>query len=191
MQSIGEGDAYTGADRLNASLRYLGLVNTFIAIPYDQNVTPPAVVTRANSRSDIFTSPDPRMQTTAEDMGLLLEMIYLCSRGGGTLMLAYPNAMTSQKCSQLLDLLGQAVLTDSNSSAPMFIRAGLPAGTRVANKWGFDKEVRANAGVVFTTNGDFVLVIFLRRTNWGDWQQASPPMADITVATYNYFMLPR
>jgi beta-lactamase class A len=191
LQSIGEGDAYTGADRLNASLRYLGLVNTFIAIPYDQNVTPPAVVTRANSRSDIFTSPDPRMQTTAEDMGLLLEMIYLCSRGGGTLMLAYPNAMTSQKCSQLLDLLGQAVLTDPNGSAPMFIRAGLPAGTRVANKWGFDKEVRANAGVVFTTNGDFVLVIFLRRTNWGDWQQASPPMADITVATYNYFMLPR
>ena len=70
-------------------------------------------------------------------------------------------------------------------------RAGLPAGTRVANKWGFDQEVRANAGIVFTSNGDFVLVIFLRRTNWGDWQQASPTMADITVAAYNYFMLPR
>jgi hypothetical protein len=51
LQRIGDGDAYTGADKLNASLRYLGLVNTFIAVPYDQDVTPPAIVTRANSRS--------------------------------------------------------------------------------------------------------------------------------------------
>jgi beta-lactamase class A len=191
LQRVGDGDAYAGADRINASLRYLGLVNTFIAVPYDQNVTPPAIVTRANSRPDIYTNPDPRMQTTPEDMGLLLEMVYLCARGGGTLALAYPNAMAPSKCTQLLDLLSQARLTDPNSGAPMFIRAGLPAGTRLANKWGFDKEVRANAGVVFTSNGDFVLVIFLRRADWGDWQQASPPMADIAVAAYNYFMLPR
>jgi len=191
LQRIGDGDAYTGADKLNASLRYLGLVNTFIAVPYDQDVTPPAIVTRANSRPDIYTSPDPRMQTTAQDMGLWFEMTYLCARRGGTFLLAYPNAMTQDKCKQLLDLLSQAVLTDPNSGAPMFIRAGLPAGTRVANKWGIDRQVRANAGVVFTSNGDFVLVIFLRQTNSGDWQQASSPMADITVAAYNYFLLPR
>ena len=191
LQRIGDGDAYAGADKLNASLRYLGLVNTFLAVPYDQNVTPPAIVTQANSRPDIYTSPDPRMQTMAQDLGLWFEMAYLCAHGGGTFLLAYPNAMTQDKCVQLLDLLSQAALTDPNSGTPMFIRAGLPAGTRVANKWGFDKEVRANAGIVFTSNGDFVLVIFLRRTNWGDWQQASPSMADITVAAYNYFMLPR
>jgi beta-lactamase class A len=191
LQRIGDDDAYAGADRINASLRYLGLVNTFIAVPYDQNVTPPAIVTRANSRPDVYTNPDPRMQTTPEDMGLLLEMIYLSARGGGTFALAYPGAMAPSKCAQLLDLLSQATLTDPNSGAPMFIRAGLPAGTRVANKWGFDGDVRANAGIVFTPNGDFVLVIFLRRANWGDWQQASPPMADISVAAYNYFMLPR
>ncbi len=199
LQRLGDSDAYVGADRINASLRYLGLVNTFIAIPYDQNVTPPTIVTRANSRPDIYTSPDPRMQTTPQDMGLWFEMVYLCARGGGTLRLAYPDGMTSQKCSQLLDLLSQAALADPSSGTPMFIRAGLPAGTRLANKWAFDKDVRANAGVVFTSNpqgtlegyGDFVLVIFLRRTNWGDWQQASSTMADITVAAYNYFTLRR
>ena len=87
--------------------------------------------------------------------------------------------------------MSQAALADPGSGTPMFIRAGLPAGTRLANKWAFDKDVRANAGIVFTSNGDFVLTIFLRRTNWGDWQQASPTMADITVAAYNYFTLSR
>ena len=73
----------------------------------------------------------------------------------------------------------------------MFIRAGLPAETRVANKWGIDKETRANAAVVSTPAGDYVLAIFLRQADWGDWQKASPIMADITQATHNYFALPR
>ena len=191
LQRLGDNDPYAGTDRLNASMRYLGLVNTFIATPYDQNVTPPAVVTQANSRTDINTNPDPRMQTTPQDVGLLLEMLYLCGRGGGSLMLAYPNAFTSQKCSQMLDLLSQGTLTNPNGGGPMFIRAGLPAETRVANKWGIDKETRANAAVVSTPAGDYVLVIFLRKADWGDWQKASPTMADITQATHNYFALPR
>jgi len=191
LQRIGDNDAYAGADRLNASMRYLGLVNTFIAVPYDQNVKPPAIVTPANSRADINTNPDPRMQTTPKDIGLLLENLYLCSRGGGALMLAFPHAFTSQECTQTLDLLSQGKLTDPNGGALMFIRAGLPAGTRIANKWGFDSETRANAALVFTPKGDFVLVIFMRQANWGDWQRASPFMADIAKATYGYFMLPR
>jgi Beta-lactamase enzyme family len=191
LQQLGNNDAYAGADRINSSMRYLGLVNTFIAVPYDQNVTPPAIVTQANSRTDINTNPDPRMQTTPQDIGLLLENVYLCARGGGTLMLAYPNAFTPAKCSQLLDLLSQGTLTDPDGGARMFIRAGLPADTRVANKWGWDRETRANAAVVFASNGDFVLVILLQKPNWGDWQQASPIMADIAKATFNYSTLPR
>jgi beta-lactamase class A len=191
LQRLGDGDVYAGADRIYASMRYVGLLSTFIAVPYDQNATPAAVVTPANSRSDVFTNPDPRMQTTPQDTGLLLEMIYLCARGGGTLSVAYPGAFTPQKCTQLLDLLSQGALTDPNGGAQMFIRAGLPAGTRVANKWGFDNETRVNAGIVFTSNGDFVLVILLQQANWGDWQRASPTMADVTKATVNYFALPR
>lgn len=191
LQRLGDNDAYTGADRLNLSTRYLGLVDTFIATPYDQNVNPPAIVTRANSRVDINTNPDPRMQTTPEDMGILLEMLYYCSKGGGALMVAYPNAFTSDGCARLLNYLSQATLTDPNGGAPMFIRAGLPAGTRVANKWGWDSETRTNAGIVFTPDGDFVLVIFLRQPNWGNWQLASPTMADITRTAYNYFTLPK
>jgi hypothetical protein len=61
----------------------------------------------------------------------------------------------------------------------------------MANKWGWDRETCTNAAVVFTPNGNFVLVIFLQKPNWDGWQKASPTMADIAKATYNYFMLPR
>ena len=193
LQRIGDNDAFNGSDRVNSSLLYLGLVNTFIATPYDQNVKPPAIVTRANSRAAAGnTNPDARMQTTAEDMGLLLEMIYDCRRGGGSLTAAYGNAMTPAKCSSLIELLNQGAFADPAGGAPMYIRAGLPAGIRVADKWSWDRETRADAGIVFTPEGgDFVLVILLRQPNWGDWQLASPSMADITRATYNYFTLPR
>ncbi len=62
-----------------------------------------------------------------------------------------------------------------------------PAGTRMAQKWGFDRDTRANAAVVFGSTGDFILVIFMRKADWGDWQQASPIMADVTRASYDYF----
>lgn len=190
LQRIGDNDAFTGSDRVNSSLRYLGLVNTFIATPYDQNVKPPAIVTRANSRTDVNTNPDARMQTTAQDTGLLLEMIYYCGRGGGNLVAAYGAAMPA-KCSSLIELLNQGILADPASGAPMYIRAGLPAGLRVAGKWSWDRETRADAGVVFTPSGDFVLVMLLQQANWGDWQAASPIMADLARAAYNYFTLPR
>ncbi len=106
-------------------------------------------------------------------------------------MAAYANAMTTAKCSRLIELLSQGALTDPNGGAPMFIRAGLPAGTRLAHKWSWDREMRADAGIVFTPGGDFAVAIFLRQPNWGDWQLASPLMADIARATYNYFSLPR
>jgi beta-lactamase class A len=191
LQLIGDSDAFAGADRVNSSLRYLGLVNTFIAVPYDQNIRPPAIVTRANSRLDLNTNPDARMQTTPEDTGLLLEMIYQCAHGGGALIIAFPKAFSPDECTGLLDLLSQATLTDPNDNSPMFIRAGLPAGVQAANKWSWDKETRANAAVVFAPNGNFVLVIFMQQVNWGDWQLATPVMADVTRAAYSYFTLPR
>jgi hypothetical protein len=56
LQRIGDNDAFTGSDRVNSSLRYLGLVNTFIATPYDQNVKPPAIVTRQLARRRHYQS---------------------------------------------------------------------------------------------------------------------------------------
>jgi len=183
---IGGGDAYQGVENLTLSMRYLGLVNTFMATPYDEEVVPPTIVTPANSRTDVQSRPDPYMQTTARDMGLLLEMIYQCSEGGGALMVAYPGAFTAEECQQMLDMMAE------NRIDGLF-EIGLPPGTRLAHKHGWISNTEltdftiGDAGIVFSPGGDFVLVAFLSRPQWLEWDVANPLMADIATATYNYF----
>lgn len=177
---VGNGDAYQGVENLTASMRYLGLVNTFMAAPYDEVGPVPAIVTPANSRTDLNTNPDPYMQTTAREVGLLLEMIYQCSRGGGALMVAYPGAFTPQECQQMLEMMAE----DKTGS---MIEAGLPPGTPFARKHGWAGDTHADAAVVFGPKGDFILVVFLYRPGWLEWEVSNPLISRIAAATYNYF----
>jgi beta-lactamase class A len=177
---IGEGDGYRGAERLSASMNYLGLRNTFMVAPYDAEC-PYTIETPANSRTDITTNPDICMQTTPLDMGLLLEMIYQCSRGGGGLMVAYPGAFTADECSSMIEQM-------TKNSFNNLIEAELPEGTVVAHKHGFGTEgPHADAGIVFSPNGDFIIVIYLDSAQYLEWAESSALAADIAKATYNYF----
>ena len=189
LRQLGDGDSFVGVDRLTSSMHYLGLHNTFMATPYDQqdSVPPPAVNTPANSRNDVWANPDPYMQTTPEDIGLLLEMIYQCSQGGGALMVAYPGAFTAAECGQMIDIMKRNVITDQEG-IPTLLRGGLPEGTPFAHKHGWDFDTRADASIAFTPGGDFVLVVFLNTPNeWVDWSTANGLMVDVARATYNYF----
>jgi len=177
---IGNGDAYQGSENLTVSMGRLGLVNTFMATPYDDDVTPPTIVTPANSRTDITTEPDPHMQTTPLDIGLLLGMVYQCSQGGGALMAAYPGDFTADECNQMIEWMS-ANRTDS------LTEAGVPVGTKVAHKHGFTGDTHADAALVFSPGGDFALVVFLYRPQWLEWDESAPLIADIATVTYNYF----
>ena len=177
---VGGGDAYQGVENLTASMRHLGLINTFMAAPYDETAPPPAIVTPANSRTDLNANPDPYMQTTAREVGLMLEMIYQCSRGGGALMVAYPGAFTPEECQQMLDIMSQDH-TDS------MIEAGLPPGTKFARKHGWIGDTHADAAIVFSPGGDFILVVYLYRPQWLEWDVSNPLVQRIATATYNYF----
>ncbi len=177
---IGGGDAYQGVENLTASMRYLGLVNTFMAAPYDETAPPPAIVTPANSRTDLNTNPDPYMQTTAREVGLMLEMIYQCSQGGGALMVAYPGAFTPEECQQMLEMM-------SGDRTGSMIEAGLPPGTRFARKHGWAGDTHADAAIVFSPGGDFILVVYLYRPQWLEWDVSNPLITRIATATYNYF----
>ncbi len=176
---IGDGDGSQGVEKLTTSLHYLGLVNTFMAAPYNEESSL-TVVTPANSRSDVATQPDPYMQTTPLDVGLLLEMIYQCSQGGGALVVAYPEAFTVGECEQMLKWL------DTNHIDSL-TEAGVPVDTRVAHKHSFTGDTHADAAIVFSPGGDFVLVTFLYRPEWLEWEESAPLIADIATATYNYF----
>ena len=51
-----------------------------MATPYDTRSLPRTFSTPANSRKDYTTLPDQHMQTTAKDIGLILEWIVQCSK---------------------------------------------------------------------------------------------------------------
>ena len=152
----GQDNAYLGVDILTESMQQLGLENTFIVTPYEEPNRPGRSTrsTPANSRTDINTFPDPTMQTTAEDMGTLLSMIYYCAQGGGTLLAVYPEQITPGECQAIIDILSQNV--EGN-----LIRFGVPEGTKVTHKHGWAGNTHGDAGIVFSPGGDYVIVEYL------------------------------
>jgi len=180
LERLGDGSAQRGAEKLTESMRYLGLRNTFMAAPYDYKGPARTITTPANSRKDKNTLPDPYMQTTARDMGLLLEMILLGAEGKGTLLAAYPDQITPTECQEMLDLLAQNELQK-------LIVDGVPKGTPVAHKHGWIADSHADVGIVYAPTGPYVLSIFLYRPGWLEWELSSTLMSDISKATYNYF----
>lgn len=181
----GEDNTYEGAADFTQRMRDLGLVNTFMAIPYDAAVVPtrPSTYeTPANLRTDIDTLPDPTMQTTAEDIGTLLSMLYYCSKGEGGLLAVYPDEITQEECQAIIDLMIQN--TEGN-----LIRYGVPDGTPVSHKHGWSFNEHADAGIVFTPGGDFVIYTLLAQPE-ADWLVSDytfPIIREVTRITYNYF----
>jgi hypothetical protein len=185
---IGDGDSLQAVKKLTASMNRLGLVNTYMAAPYDEQdaadeqEAAAEIVTRANSRTDITTRPDPSIQTTPLDVGLLLEMIYQCSHGGGTLMMTYPDSLTAEECQEMIEWM-------SKNRIASLIEAGVPPDATIAHKHGWTSDTHADAGLLLTPGADFVLVIFLHRPQWLEWEESAPLFTDISTAAYNYFNL--
>jgi beta-lactamase class A len=178
----GTDSAAAGVEVLNGSLKRLGLVNTFMATPYDTEHLPRQYVTPANSRTDLTTKPDPFMQTTPLDTGRLLEMMYQLSKGGGTLAAAYPGAFTAEEGQAMIDLMLQ------NHEA-VLLEGGLPQEARLAHKHGYVADTHADAAIVFTPDVDFILVVFIY--SYEEWlgKFSVPIFADVATASYNYFYM--
>jgi beta-lactamase class A len=169
------------------TLQDLGLVNTFIAgyfkpgsallQPFD---------TPANLREDLRTDLDPYNQTTPVDMGLLLQDIYQCSLGGGTLLLKFPDQITQAECTLMLDLL-------SKDTIGVLIQGGVPEGTKVVHKHGWDPGVFhtfGDAAIVYSPGGNYILSIFLWQPDWLLWDIGSRTISEVSKAVYNYFNPP-
>lgn len=178
---IDDGSPDAGVRILNDSLRKLGLKNTFMATPYDRKYTiPPRVATEANSRTDLNTQPDPYMQTTPRDMGLILSMLVECSQGGGTLLAAYGDQFTDAECRQALDFMAlnevKALLTE-----------GVPAGTRVVHKHGYVADSHGDVAAIWGPAGPYVLSVYLYRPPWLEWDLSRKTMRDLSQAVWSYF----
>lgn len=183
-------DPYLGPLQITEDLRKLGLENTFLAGMFYQGA--PLLVrieTPANTRSDIFTDPDPYNQTTSSDMGMLLDDIYQCAeKGGGTFAAVFPDEITQQECQLMITYLAR-------NKIGVLLQAGLPDGTRFAHKHGWIQEYdglihhMSDAGIVYSPGGNYVITIYLYNQNQVVFDPTNRLVADISQAIYNYFNL--
>ncbi|MCI0364045.1 MAG: class A beta-lactamase-related serine hydrolase, partial [Phycisphaerales bacterium] len=177
-------DPKRGAYAVTESMKYLGMENSFIAAPYDDEDEPEYFTTPAREAARtgacVNTNPDIYMQTTAEDMAILLDMLYQCTQSKGDLIAAYPDEITPDECQTILDTMKRNI-------EGKLIYAGLPAGTPLAHKHGYTYDTISDSGIVWSPGGDYVFTLFI----WEDveWVAtgAYPIMMDISALTFNYF----
>jgi beta-lactamase class A len=178
----GANDPFAGADAVTEMLRRLGLANSFIVAPYGEapRRAVPTLETPANSR-DNAVNADPVMQTTAEDMGTLLTMLYACGEeDSGALRVLFPTELTQAECQEILSLM-------AGNRIGSLIEEGVPETVTIAHRHGWINDTHGDAGIVFSPKGDYIIVTIMYRPDWLEWEISSPLQADISRATYNFF----
>jgi beta-lactamase class A len=178
-----------GPLEVTKSMKALGLKNTFLAgMFYNGAPLLRSFTTPANSRTDIFTDPDPYNQTTPVEIGLLLNDIFECAQnGGGSFAVVFPGEISQNECKTMITLLTQ-------NRIGILIEAGVPEGTKVAHKhgWAVDPvdglmHTVADAALVYTPGGNYILTIFVHNDAQIVWDNANRLFADLSSAVYNYF----
>ena len=161
------------------TMQALGLENTFInGFFYPGAGVLKFIDTPANKRTDINTDPDVYSQTTPSDMGALLEDIFLCAQtGGSSLVAVFPGQIDQAACQKMIQYLQEDKLG-------ALIQAGVPEGTIVAHKHGWDIDLTqySDAGIVYTPGGNYVLTIYVYNPGGGNWSTVSPMYAEISRA---------
>ncbi|MAT41124.1 MAG: hypothetical protein CL609_02200 [Anaerolineaceae bacterium] len=188
MENVLEGNL--GPLTVTDDLKEMGLENTFLAgYFYPGAPLLRRFETPANLRTDVSTDPDFYNQTTAVDMGILLDDIYQCaSKDGGTLRAIYPDEVTQTECQTMLDYLAK-------NRIGVLIQAGLPEGTQIAHKHGWITEVDgvihtiSDAGIVYSPGGNYVLVVFLYHPVQLVFDTANLLTAQLSSAVYNFYNL--
>ncbi len=189
MQIMGQQgtDIFPGLQYVTDVVEHIGARNTYITAPLYLGIegqelgSNPIPQTNPNPRFD--TDPDIYNQTTAEDMGTMLMMIYDCAKYGSGLRVAYPEGeYTQTECQQMLEVM-------SGNDLQRLIQAGLPLGTRVSHKNGWLQTMHADAGIVFPPNGrDYIIAVFVWEDgDFFDYQRAWPLIEEISRAAWNYF----
>ncbi len=182
MLSIaGDGNPYTGAERVSAFLERVGLEDTFIYTPFanDPFITPQAPRTRITEADQTAAEPDPFNQMTVNEVGGLLNGVYQCSVNG-TGPLIDGGTFTQTECSQMLHVM-------SGNRIGNLIEAGVPATVRVAHKHGWINDTHGDAAVVFSPGGAYVFVVVLHNPIWLNFDESSTLVAEMSRLIYNYF----
>lgn len=180
----------TGPLIVTEDMKAIGLENTFLAGYFSVGSPLLALIeTPANQRVDIDTDPDLYNQTTPSDIGMLLEDIYQCTQnGGGALSAVFGGTINQLSCQNMITYL-------LNNRLPVLLTAGLPEGTPIAHKHGWVTyngviNTIGDAGIIYTTSANYILVVFLYHPEQLVWEPASTLIAEISQAVFNFYNLP-
>lgn len=182
-------DPSNGPIIVTQNMEAIGLRSTYISGMFFLGAPNliPGKVTPGNSRTDIFTDPDPYSQTTPSEMGILLADIYQCVQtGGGALTAAFPGKVTPATCQAIIDFLAL-------DKFGALIQGGVPDGTLVPHKHGFvlsrDGVMHdiSDVGIIYSPGGNFVLSIYTYHPVQNVWDVTNPLFVNLTQAIYNYF----
>jgi beta-lactamase class A len=183
-------DPVRGPLKVTEDMHTLGLQDTFLAgffalgSPLLERYTTPG-----NTRTDLNTDPDLYNQANPSEIGGLLKGIYQCAQQGqGELVTAFPGEITQAKCQVMLKYLKM-------DRMPYMIQYGLPDGTVTAHKHGWVSDAQniihdmSDAAIVFTPNGDYVLTVYLYKSDLLVFEDGNKLVGDLSKVVYNYFQI--
>lgn len=186
LQIVGGGNLFTGLQRMNETMQYVGAGNTYMSAPFDLGVAGQqlgSIGAPATSPNPNYnTRPDPYNRTTAEDLGILLTQVYDCAYYGSGLAATLPDAFNQTECRQMLELM-------SANDLLRLLQGGIPEGVRISHKNGWIFDMVGDAGIVFSPNGrHYVISVFLwEEAEFQDFERLWPLLEDISRAAWNYF----
>jgi hypothetical protein len=126
------------------------------------------------------TDPDPWLQTMPREMGWLLRHLYDCGQGQGLLLELFPEAITQEKCQDMLDLMAQ------NADDSRMV-AGLPEGIPCAHKSGWISDMKADAGIVYSPGGTYIFSVFAWEEGSLSDAQGNPRISALSWISYSFF----
>jgi beta-lactamase class A len=183
--------AFRGADRMSTLLQEeLGLRHTYLYVPYETTdfirLYRPSFRCGPSGRvgEPPYTEMGACLRAEPYSMVQLYRMIDECANGEGILPEQY-ELLTPERCQEMLDRLA----TNGDRSRMV---AGIPDEVRVEHKSGWIEDMQADAGIVRSPGGDYIVAIYVYRPLtggrglWGD-EVMAPAVAAFSRLAYTAY----
>lgn len=183
--------AFTGAEQMSAMLADdLGLENLYLYIPYESGdfIRQNHIKYMCGPRDPVgpkpYTETGCALRATPYAIAQVYKAIDACANGGGVLLEKF-DKLTPRRCQEMLDRLA------TNHDYTRMV-AGVPKGTLVQHKSGWIEDMQADAGIVRSPGGDYVLAAYVYKKLTGDafmWpdELMAPIVADFSRIAYTAY----